>query len=314
MPGAMGCRIVWTGGRVARGPRRRIGAPQGRHPRMDSLIFAAMLLAAAFHAGWNAMLKLRVEPRMASTLLGIASGLLAVPFVVVLPLPSPEAWPFLLTSMLIHVVYFQTLGWAYEAGDLGQVYPLARGSAPLLTALGAAVITREPIGATGWVGIVVLATGVIALSLKGARDTSRIDKRAVGFALVTACAIGAYTLVDGLGVRRSGNVASYIAWGFLLAGFALVVYGRLHWRGGLAQAFAGSWRMLLLGGAMSIASYGIALWAMTRAPIALVAALRETSILFAMAISLFFLGEPAVPRRFVAAGLIVAGAIALRMG
>lgn len=280
---------------------------------MDSFVFAVMLFAAALHAGWNALLKLRVEPRIASTLLGIASGVVVLPLCFAVPLPAPEAWPFLAASAGIHLVYFQSLGIAYETGDLGQVYPLARGSAPLLAAIGALLFIGEGIGVFGWIGVTVLAIGVVLLSLKGARDASRIEGRAVGFALLTAASIGAYTVVDGVGVRLSGHVGAYIAWSFLLSAVVLAVYGGWRWGGGLLVAFRGSAKMLLLGGSMSIGAYGIALWAMTQAPIAIVGAMRETSVLFAALIGVVFLGEPLLRLRMMAGALVLAGVVLLRL-
>ncbi len=285
----------------------------GRFQFMDSFVFAVMLFAAALHAGWNALLKLRVEPRIASTLLGIASGVVVLPLCFAVPLPAPEAWPFLAASAGIHLVYFQSLGIAYETGDLGQVYPLARGSAPLLAALGALLFIGEGIGVFGWIGVTVLAIGVVLLSLKGARDASRIEGRAVGFALLTAASIGAYTVVDGVGVRLSGHVGAYIAWSFLLSAVVLAVYGGWRWGGGLVVAFKGSAKMLLLGGSMSIGAYGIALWAMTQAPIAIVGAMRETSVLFAALIGVVFLGEPLLRLRIMAGALVLAGVVLLRL-
>lgn len=294
--------------------------PQGAEPsgseqfkQMDSFVFAVMLFAAALHAGWNALLKVRVEPRIASTLLGIAGGIVVLPLCFFFPLPAPAAWPFLAASAAIHLVYFQALGIAYETGDLGQVYPLARGSAPLLTAVGAMLFVGEGIGIFGWIGVTTLAVGVVLLSLKGARDESRIEVRAVSFALLTAATIGAYTVVDGVGVRLSGNVGSYIVWGFLLSASVLAIYGSWRWRGGLVTAFLGSARMLLLGAAMSIGAYGIALWAMTQAPIAIVGAMRETSVLFAALIGVVFLGEPLLKLRVIAGVLVLCGVVLLRL-
>jgi len=280
---------------------------------MDSFVFAVMLLAAGLHAGWNALLKLRVEPRIASTLLGIAGGIVVLPLCFFVPLPAPAAWPFLATSAAIHLVYFQALGIAYETGDLGQVYPLARGSAPLLTAVGAMIFVGEAIGLYGWIGVITLAVGVLLLSLKGARDANRIEVRAVSFALLTAGTIGAYTIVDGLGVRASGHVGAYIVWGFLMSATVLAVYGGWRWRGGLVTAFMGAAPMLLLGASMSIGAYGIALWAMTQAPIAIVGAMRESSVLFAALIGVVFLGEPLLRLRVLAGVLVLAGLVLLRL-
>lgn len=293
--------------------------PQGAEPsgseqfkRMDSFVFGIVLVAAALHAGWNALLKLRVEPRIASTLLGIASGIVTLPLCFLFPLPDPAAWPFIAASAVIHLIYFQALGLAYETGDLGQVYPLARGSAPLLTGIGMFFV-GEKLGPLGWLGVSALAIGVLALSLRGGRISARIEVRAVGFALLTALTIGAYTIVDGLGVRSSGNVGSYIGWSFVMSGVVLVAYGLQRWRGGLISAFRGAAWQLLLGGSMSVGAYGLALWAMTKAPIAIVGAMRESSVLFAALIGVVFLGEPLMCLRIVAGALVLAGLVMLRL-
>lgn len=279
---------------------------------MDTFVFGMVLVAAALHAGWNALLKVRVEPRIASTLLGIASGIVTMPLCLVFPLPDPAAWPFIAASAVIHLVYFQTLGLAYETGDLGQVYPLARGSAPLLTAMGMSAV-GEGIGLLGWIGVAILAAGVLALSLKGGRVSTRIEVRAVSFALLTALTIGAYTIVDGLGVRSAGHVGSYIGWSFFVSSLVLVAYGLYSWRGKLVAAFRGSAWQLLLGGSMSVGAYGIALWAMTKAPIAIVGALRETSVLFAALIGVVFLGEPMLRLRILAGAMVLVGVVLLRL-
>lgn len=284
----------------------------GQRNFMDTFVFGIVLVAAALHAGWNALLKVRVEPRVASTLLGIASGIVTMPLCLVLPLPDPAAWPFIAASAVIHLVYFQTLGVAYETGDLGQVYPLARGSAPLLTAIGMSFV-GEGIGLLGWIGVTILAVGVLALSLKGGRVSTRMEVRAVTFALLTALTIGAYTIVDGLGVRSAGHVGSYIGWSFLVSSLVLVAYGLHRWRGGLVTAFRSSAWQLLLGGSMSVGAYGMALWAMTKAPIAIVGALRETSVLFAALIGVVFLGEPLLRLRILAGAMVLAGVVLLRL-
>jgi len=289
-----------------------VSGGSGRFQSMDSYVFAVVLVAAALHAGWNALLKLRVEPRIASTLLGIAGGLVALPICFVVPLPEPIAWAYIGASAIIHLVYFQALGTAYETGDLGQVYPLARGSAPLLTAMGMSFV-GEPIGLVGWLGVVLLAVGVLALSLKGGRVSTEIEVRAVGFALLTALTIGAYTIVDGLGARSSGHVGAYVGWSFVTSAVVLVIYGLHRWGHGLVAAFRGSVGHLLLGGCMSVGAYGIALWAMTKAPIAIVGAMRETSVLFAALIGVVLLGEPLLKLRIIAGALVLAGVVLLRL-
>ena len=294
-----------------RGPAGVAGS-SGQFQVMDSHVFAVVLVAAALHAGWNALLKLRVEPRIATTLLGIASGMVAVPICFFVPLPEPIAWLFIGASAVIHLVYFQALGMAYETGDLGQVYPLARGSAPLLTGLGMSVV-GEPIGLFGWFGICLLAVGVLALSLKGGRVSTHIEVRAVGFALLTALTIGAYTIVDGLGARSAGHVGAYVGWSFVTSAVVLIAYGYHRWGWGLVAAFRGSAWQLVLGGCMSVGAYGIALWAMTKAPIAIVGAMRETSVLVAAIIGVVLLGEPLLKLRIIAGVLVLTGVVMLRL-
>lgn len=205
-------------------------------------------------------------------------------------------------------MYYLLLIATYRAGDVSHAYPLMRGSAPLLVALAAGPLTGERLGGAQWLATLLICGGVLAMWL-GARGRAR----ATGLALATACVIAAYTLVDGAGVRRSGAPAAYTLWIFLFTGLAvwlLAARGRLPLL--LAQARAHP-LVAPLGGLASLASYGIALWAMTRAPVAAVAALRETSILFATAIAAFVLGERVGRARVAAACLIACGAVAMRL-
>ena len=175
---------------------------------MDLFVFLAVLAAAACHAGWNALLKLNLEPIVATSLVAAASGLVAVPFALVVGLPSPAAWPYVLASVAIHIVYYLALAQAYRFGDLGQVYPIARGTAPLMTAILATVWLGEGLGAYGWAGVIVLAAGILLLAVRGGRALEQFDARSVGFALLTSLTITAYTLVDGIGARLSGSPCS----------------------------------------------------------------------------------------------------------
>lgn len=280
---------------------------------MDFTVFAAVLLAALFHAGWNAMLKLRVEPLLAITLVSIAAGLVAVPLLAMVPFPNAAAWPFILGSLAIHLAYYLALGQAYRAGDLGQVYPIARGGALLLTALLATLLLGERLGTSGWLGIALLTSGVAALSLRGGRIVGHIELRAVGYALLTAATISVYTIIDGVGARMTDDVLSYITWLFVLDGLMMLVFGLAVWRNQLFVEFARAPTVILFGGTLSAAAYAIALWAMTQAPVALVAALRETSVLFAAVIGMIVLREPVVPARMLAAVLVIAGVVLLRL-
>jgi len=237
-----------------------------------------------------------------------------LPFVPIVGLPEPAAWPCILASLALHFVYYMALAEAYRSGDLGQVYPIARGSAPLMTALGATFWLGEGLALAGWFGILVLGSGILMLSLRGGRDLARFDGRSVGFALLTALSIAAYTLVDGAGARLAGSAAPYIVWLFVLEGVMMVAFGL--WRAGgakMVDAFQRARGVVVVGGVLSTAAYAIAIWAMTVAPIAVVAALRETSVLFAALLSTLLLREPLMWVRIAAALLVMAGAVLLRL-
>jgi drug/metabolite transporter (DMT)-like permease len=280
---------------------------------MDLLVFSAVLAAAACHAGWNALLKLNLEPALATALVAMASGLVAVPFVLVAGLPDAAAWPYVAASVVVHIGYYLALAEAYRHGDLGHVYPIARGSAPLVTAVIAAALLGETPGRFGWAGITVLAAGILLLAARGGRSARRLDGRSVGFALLTSASITAYTLVDGIGARAAGSAMAYAAWLFLMSGAVMTLYG--FWRVGpsLGRHLAANWPTALGGAGLSTAAYAIAIWAMTVAPIALVAALRETSVLFATLLSTLLLREPWLAARIAATLMVLAGALLLRV-
>jgi len=271
-----------------------------------------VLAAAACHAGWNTLLKLQVAPVVATVLVAVAAGVMVVPLLAFTPLPAAQAWPYIVASAIIHVAYFVTLAEAYRWGDLSQVYPIARGAAPLLTAALAALWLQETLGRAGWAGVTVLAGGILLLTFKGGRTLASVDGRAVAFALATSLTITAYTLVDGIGARLAGSSLAYTVWLFIGDGITMALYGWLRIGPVLMRDFCAHWRIAAAGAALSTAAYAIAIWAMTVAPIALVAALRETSVLFAALFATLFLREPMLPVRLVAAGLVLAGALLLR--
>jgi drug/metabolite transporter (DMT)-like permease len=182
-----------------------------------------------------------------------------------------------------------------------------------MTATVAAVMIDERLGLLGWLGIAVLAAGVLLLSLRGSRDLARLDRRAIGFALLTAVTICAYTLVDGIGARRAGAANAYTAVTFAGIGIAMALYALARRGGGIFALMARHWRLGLGGGAMQVTSYGIAIWAMTVAPIALVGALRETSVLFGAVLAVVFLKEPLLLPRVAAALMIVGGLVLIRL-
>jgi drug/metabolite transporter (DMT)-like permease len=280
---------------------------------MDSLVFAAVLLAAAAHAGWNAAIKRGLDPLVTTVLIALGAGAVALPILAVVGLPAAAARPWVIASVVVHLGYFAGLIEAYRAGDMSQVYPIARGSAPLLTALVSTAWLGERLGPLGWVGLVCLVAGVMMLSLRGGGELARLDRRAVGFALFTALTVCAYSVIDGVGVRAAGDALAYTAAVFLGNGVIMALYGMAR-RG--PKLFAGPWQIWrtgLGGGALQFASYGIALWAMTVAPIAVVAALRETSVLFGALIAVVLLREPLRAVRVLAAVLIVVGLVMIKV-
>lgn len=280
---------------------------------MEGHVFLAVLAAALCHAGWNASLKLRLEPAVAITLISVAAGIVALPLLPFVGIPHQKSWPFLAVSLAVHLFYYIYLAEAYRTGDLGQVYPIARGAAPMLTAIGGLLVYSDPLGAMAWAGIGLLTAGIALLSIKGGRVVGSIDRRAVGFAFATAVSIAAYTLVDGQGARHSGNAHAYAVMLFVLDGVMMALYGWLRQRDAMGAALPRTGLLVVGGGLLSLISYWIAIWAMTVAPIALVAAVRETSVLFAALIGVLVLKEPLVAVRVVSALIVVAGLALIRL-
>ena len=270
-----------------------------------------VLLGAALHAVWNALVRASAQKFQNATLIVFGAGVwtaLLLPFA---PLPAPASWPYLAASALIHVAYFSLVALAYRGADLSFAYPLMRGSAPVLSALGAAILLGESPTAGGWTGVLLIACGVIALT--GDAWRARTFRAApVLYALSNAGVIVVYTLVDGYGVRLSGHAFSYTGWLFLLTALLLLMLRVACDGGTVLRQVVNDWRTGLLGGACTLASYGLALWAMTRAPIALVAALRETSVIFGVMVAAVWLKEPVTRLRAVSIVLVCAGAASIK--
>jgi drug/metabolite transporter (DMT)-like permease len=279
---------------------------------MSLTVFLAVIAAAAMHAAWNALVKVRTDRFASISITALGMALVAVPVLPFVDVPHAAVWPWIVASVIIHVGYRLFLIMAYDAGDLAQTYPLARGAAPLMTAVGAIFLVHEVPGPIAILGILLLSGGTLLMSLRGGL-LGQLNGRAVGYALATSVFISGYTLVDGNGARLASTASSYAAWLFLCDGLCSMVIG-FYYRGKkLLHVIAREWKTGLMAGALSAGSYWIAMWAMTRAPIASVAALRETSIVFAMIISVFVIGERMTAWRITAAACIVAGAIALRL-
>jgi phosphonate utilization associated putative membrane protein len=275
-------------------------------------IAVAVLFGALLHASWNALVKAGADKALDTALMNLIGAVLALPFIAVLGWPAAAAWPWLLGSTAIHVVYYALLTAAYRHGELALTYPLMRGTAPLLVALGSAGFFGEHLSGASWVGVLAICGGVLVLGL----SRHGLDSgRAVALALANAVVIAAYTVLDGHGVRASGNAVAYVAAIFLLNGlpFGALVVARRGWRV-LGQHARQRLPIAAAGAAASAGSYGIALWAMTKAPVATVAALRETSVLFAALLGAWQLHERFTPRRALGTAAILAGVAALRLG
>jgi drug/metabolite transporter (DMT)-like permease len=290
-----------------RAPAAGPGAP------LDLTVFLAVLLAAGLHAGWNAFVKVNATPLVSLALISMVSGTvgaLAIPFV---GFVDVAALPWLALGVVCHTAYRWFLARAYTWGDLGQVYPLARGTAPLLVAAAGFLLLGEALRLGAIAGIATLCLGVLLMAFRGGRGAVATHGRGAAFAMVTAVFIAAYTVVDGIGGRAGATPHAYAAWLLFLDGIAIYVLLVALRVPGAGSALRAWWKQALVGGIMSAAAYWIAIWAMTQAPIALVAALRESSILFAAALSVVVLRERLSAWRAVAALLILAGLVVLRL-
>jgi phosphonate utilization associated putative membrane protein len=283
-------------------------------------VVLAVLFGALLHAAWNALIKSGRDKALDTALVHSVGIFIAVPLVMVTGLPPVAAWPYMAASLLIHIGYYIALTGAYKHGDLSLTYPVMRGCAPLLVAMGSLSFIGEAISATAWAGVALLCVGVVTLGLSPSalreNDEGRRGK-ALAFALANAAIIALYTVIDGIGVRISGDALAYVATLFLFDGIPfllLVLWRRPGQRRAALGYMAGRWKLALVGSAASLGSYGIALWAMTRAPIAIVAALRETSVLFAALIGALFLREAFGWQRAAGTLVIVAGVMMLRLG
>jgi drug/metabolite transporter (DMT)-like permease len=279
---------------------------------MPWAILFPILCSAALHAGWNALVKAGSNRLMDTVLVVTGAGMvtaLAVPF---LPLPEPACWHYLAGSVLIHLWYFIATSFAYRAGDFGLVYPLTRGSAPALTALAAVALLDEWPSRGGWAGIALISGGALLL-VADSRRGGGVRAAAVGLALANASVIVIYTVVDGAGARLSGQPFSYTAWMLLLTSGLLIALALIVGQRQAVRHLAGRWHIGLLGGGCTFTSYALALWAMTHAPIALVAALRETSIVFGVILAAFVLKERVTRLRCLSILSIAAGAITVKV-
>jgi drug/metabolite transporter (DMT)-like permease len=272
------------------------------------LVVAAVLIAAITHASWNAIAHGIRDQLLAFTLVGGGGAVCGALLAAFTPLPAAAAWPFLLGSAVLHVLYQALLMQSFRLGEFGQMYPIARGTAPLAVTVLAAVFVHELPGPEALAGVVVASAGLVGVALWGIRGSgARPHWPAITAALATGLAIASYTTVDGLGVRASGTSLGYIAWLMILEGLAIPAYALATRRRELGAQLRPFALRGLLGGFLSVVAYGLVLWAQTRAPLAPIAALRESSIIVGAAIGALFFKERFGAPRIAAAGLMVVG-------
>ncbi len=273
---------------------------------------AAVLFGALLHAVWNGLVRAASDKFLNTVLVVGGAGVWTACWLPFAPVPAVESWPYLGASVFIHVVYFSFVALSYRNADLSFVYPIMRGSAPAVSAVVVAVLVHESPSLGGWVGVLLVSLGILILSGDSWRSgTLRFSPTAL--ALSNAGVIVVYTIVDGVGARLSQHPVSYTGWMFFLTAIPLVVVSFTKQGGKAVKHLRLNWGKGLIGGACTLGSYALALWAMTQAPIALVAALRETSVIFGVLIAAFFLKEHVSPLRYLSILAVTAGAIAIKM-
>src|SRR6185295_12743355 len=272
----------------------------------------AVLGAGLLHAGWNALLKSAPggDPLLDTATVVAGSGVWALVAIPAVGVPDAASWIFMLLSVGIHWAYYITLAHAYRTGDLSFAYPLMRGTAPLIATLLSIVVLREFPSPQVALGILLICAGIVGIAFVGRNPHPRA---AVVFALGNAAIIAVYTLVDGAGARAAGKAGSYAVWLTFLEAVPFLCWIRMRRGQDAVTYIARGWRRGLIGGAASLGAYAIVLWAMTRAPIAAVAALRETSVLFAALIGALWLKEGFGWPRIAGAASVVAGIAALKL-
>jgi drug/metabolite transporter (DMT)-like permease len=279
---------------------------------MPGYAVAIVLFAALLHALWNGLLKNSGDKRLTTVMLTSGAGLMAAIVLPFVPAPARESWGFVAASSCAQVAYFALLAAAYRRGEMSHTYPIMRGTAPLIVAAASAWLIGERLSQYEWVGVALICAGVLAMAAHGGQYAAQ-HRTATALALANACTIATYTLIDGLGVRRSHAPLAYTLWIYVLTGTATLLWALLRQPAAFRDYLRGRMLVGAAAAAGMMTSYGLALWAMTVAPVALVAALRETAIVFATIVSVVVLKERITPRRLAATGLIVAGAVAVRL-
>lgn len=276
---------------------------------MSLTVFEIVLVAAVLHASWNAIVKAGKNTVLTMVLVTASAALWAVVLLPVLPSPSPESWPYIALSAALQIVYFALVARIYRIADMSQTYPIMRGAAPLIVALAGTLFLDETLSSPAWLGVCIICSGILIMLWSGGQKS----RDGLILALLNALVISGYTLVDGIGVRLSAAPASYTLWIFLITGVVITCWATLTQWSQTCHYLRLNWHLGAVGGLGTLVSYGLALYAMTQAPVAVVAALRETSILFSAVISWLILKEHITVVRCVSVCVIAIGAITLRL-
>lgn len=280
---------------------------------MAGTVFALLILAALLSATWNALVKGGSDKYLQTVLIANAAALIALCVIPFLKLPDPHSWIYLLISAVLQVIYYKYLAEAFHAGDMSHAYPIMRGTAPLLVSLVNGPLIGDALSFGKWLGVVLICAGVVGLAWE-ARYRWSEHRALIGHSLLSASLIAGYTIFDGIGVRASGSAASYAMWNLLVAAVILTVWTLTTRQGEFFNYAKERLASALVGGLAAVVAYGIVLWGMTQAPVAAVAALRETSMVFVLAIAVLVFKERVGLRRYAATALITCGAVAIRLG
>ena len=279
---------------------------------MPPLAVAAVLIAAATHAIWNALAHAVPGKVAMAALMGAGSALFAIPLILIAPMPAGAAWPYIIASGILHVGYNGLLLLSYRLGEFSQVYPVARGTSPWMVGIAGALFAGDRLSPLGWAGVAVVSAGLMSLVFNRGYRPTRADAPALAAALGTGCAIASYTVVDGIGVRLAGSALSYAGWMFLVEG-VLTALATLPLRPRGVTA-PGAWRTGLACAGLSVLAYGLVLWAQTQGALAAVAALRETSVIAGAIIGAIFFKEAFGRGRIVGAVIVAAGIALINVG
>jgi drug/metabolite transporter (DMT)-like permease len=279
---------------------------------MDTRVILIVLGSAILHAVWNAIIKGGTDKLVETAMKAGGGGIMVLFILPFLPLPLPESRIFIAATVCLHLFYYLFIAHAYRGSDLSYAYTIMRGSSPLFTALFSVFLLHEALSAGGWAGVIMLSSGVLLLAADAVRHGG-FHLPSTLLALANAFVIMGYSLVDGHGVRHAGNAASYTCWVFFCNAFPITIYSIIARTGEYFRYVKKRWKSGLFGGTCSLVAYGLALWGMARAPIAMVAALRETSVVFGVLFAVLFLKEKITPARTAAVLLVLAGAGIMRV-